>query len=573
MKLGIKPLSKQWWPQFLNFYNIFISWWNSVIPGTLIKTGNRQQQSIDIIAIASADANGVLNEILEALEGLDLSQDEIKSKLIGCTFHGASVNQGAKGGVIAKLKNLIPHVLVSLWCAPHKLELSLLDTAKEKDHGVIITTVEKAVDPIYRFYYASPKRHRELNDIAEIIDEDPVYFAAPSGTRWMASHLRAYKALLRHYPAVIMHLEEASHRRTEEGSRCVAYQKLLKSRKFIDGISFLSDVLCVLAEVSLSFQKEDLLVTDVVIKLTEASLKLTQMKTLKGKIFSEVQGRISGPQYEKSGKSFVLTGTPYDESVLNAFLESTNQHITKRFEHMRQTPFHEFEIFDCRNHPHADVSLAAYRWDELGVLISFLSSVLTEEEQTAIPHEWPAFTASVKARKRTKTAHEILSDMLGSNPEDICNLLILVRIMVTLSPSSASVERGFSQMKALKSVRRSRMHNSTLSALMRINHMRQSLHEFDPLPAVRKWLTARKRNRRVKTQAAKLAVRTEIQQATATATEASGPDLAVAPLNTEATTPQPPDVPLLPDMPADAATTTNYDSDSSDEDFLGFDVM
>ena len=119
------------------------------------------------------------------------------------------------------------------------------------------------------------------------------------------------------------------------------------------------------------------------------------------------------------------------------------------------------------------------------------------------------------------------------------------------------------------------MHNNTLSALMRINHMRQSLREFDPLPAVRKWLTARKRNWRVKTQAAKLPVRTEIQQATvtATATEASGPDLAAAPLNTEATTPQPPDVPLLPDMPADAATTTNYDSDSSDEEFLGFDVM
>ena len=539
------------------------------------KDGQPATEFIDIIAIASADANGVLNGILEALEGLDLSQDEIRSKLIGCTFDGASVNQGAKGGVIAKLKNLIPHVLVSLWCAPHKLELSLLDAAKEKDHGVIITTVEKAVDPIYRFYYASPKRRRELNDIAEIIDEDPVYFAAPSGTRWMASRLRAYKAVLRHYPAVIMHLEEASHRRTEEGSRCLAYLRSLKSRKFIDGISFLLDVLGVLAEVSLSFQKDNLLVTDVVIKLTEASLKLTQMKIRKGEAYSEVQGCISGTQYKKSGKTFELTGSPYDDSKLNAFLDSTNQHIMQRFEHMRQPPFHEFEIFDCRNHPHSDVSLAAYGWDELGVLISFFSSVLTEEEQTAIPHEWPAFIASVKARKRTKTAQEILSDLLASDQEGIRNLLILIRIMVTLSPSSASVERGFSQMKALKSAKRSRMQNSTLSALMRINHMKQGMKEFDPLPAVRKWLTARKRSRRMKIQAAKLPLRIEFQQAAATATEASGQDLAVASQSTEVATPQLPadDIPLLPDMPADAATTPNFDSDSSDEEFLGFDVM
>ena len=181
------------------------------------------------------------------------------------------------------------------------------------------------------------------------------------------------------------------------------------------------------------------------------------MKIRKGEAYSEVQGCISGTQYKKSGKILELTGSPYDDSKLNAFLDSTNQHIMQRFEHMRQSPFHEFEIFDCRNHPHSDVSLAAYGWDELGVLLSFFSSVLTEEEQTAIPHEWPAFIASVKARKRTKMAHEILSDLLASDQEGIRNLLILIRIMVTLSPSSASVERGFSQMKALKSAKRSRM--------------------------------------------------------------------------------------------------------------------
>ena len=58
-------------------------------------------------------------------------------------------------------------------------------------------------------------------------------------------------------------------------------------------------------------------------------------------------------------------------------------------------------------------------------------------------------------------------------------------------------------------------------------------------------------------------------------TEASGQDLAVASQSTEVTTPQLPadDIPLLPDMPADAATTPNFDSDSSGEEFLGFDVM
>ena len=183
------------------------------------------------------------------------------------------------------------------------------------------------------------------------------------------------------------------------------------------------------------------------------------------KKFSEVQGRISGSQYEKIGESFVLTGTPNGERECAKCLPGVNKsaHYKKIWSY-EADPFPWVWDFDCRKHPHWGMSLAAYGWDELGVLISFFSSVLTEEEQTAIPHEWSAFIASVKARKRTKTAHEILSDLLGSNTDDICNLLILVRIMVTLSPSSASVERGFSQMKALKSARGSRMHNNTLSA-------------------------------------------------------------------------------------------------------------
>ena len=40
-------------------------------------------------------------------------------------------------------------------------------------------------------------------------------------------------------------------------------------------ISFLTDVLCILSHVSLAFQKEESMVTDGIIKLTEATLKLT----------------------------------------------------------------------------------------------------------------------------------------------------------------------------------------------------------------------------------------------------------------------------------------------------------
>ena len=303
-QLGIRPLFKQWWPQFLNFYNIFISWWNSVIPGTLIKTATEFN---DIIAVASADANGVLNGILEALEGLHLSQDEIESKLIGCTFDGSRVNQGAKGGVIAKLNNLIPHVLVSLWCAPYELELSLLNAAKEKDHGAIITTVEKAVDPIYRFYYASPKlgsqeaqgtkrhcrNHRRISRILRRAQRDAVDgIASP----------RQQSA-----PTPLPCNDNASWRSFPQenwgGQQVCCIPKVTKIQE-IHRWNFipLGRSLCLGG--ALSFQKEDLLVTDVVIKLTEASQKLTQMKTLKGKYSQRFKVAFQVHSMRNPGRAF-----------------------------------------------------------------------------------------------------------------------------------------------------------------------------------------------------------------------------------------------------------------------------
>ena len=91
---------------------------------------------INIVAIESADAVDALNGIMKALWGLDLTDDESKSKLISYNFDGASVNQGAKGGVTVKLQGIIHCVLFPKWCAPHKLALSQLDMPNRRIEAV-----------------------------------------------------------------------------------------------------------------------------------------------------------------------------------------------------------------------------------------------------------------------------------------------------------------------------------------------------------------------------------------------------------------------------------------------------
>ena len=71
--------------------------------------------------------------------------------------------------------------------------------------------------------------------------------------------------------------------------------------------------------------------------------------------------------------------------------------------------------------------------------------------------------------------------------------------MMTLSPSTAKIERSFSSMKAIKTCLKTNMDQSTLQWLMRVNDLETSVLDFDPAPVIDHWLTDTKRKRRIMT--------------------------------------------------------------------------
>ena len=271
-----------------------------------VKDGRPITEFVEIIAVDSADSQGVFDALLTGLKLFGMSEADIKDKIMACTFDGASVNQGTKSGVIKRLRDLLMHVLVDVWCSSHKLELALMDAIKLT--AFILTVVDDGVKPIYNFYYASGKRRRDVNAISEVLDEDPVYFSAPTGARWMASRLRAYKAVIKHYNSVVMHLEDASNRKTDEVSKCVGYLKTLLSVKFVEGLHFMVDVLEILASVSLAFQKNDIFITDLTVKLSEAAIRLEALKHEPGEYHSHFKSTFTmqGRRFNNKGHGHII---------------------------------------------------------------------------------------------------------------------------------------------------------------------------------------------------------------------------------------------------------------------------
>ena len=77
-----------------------------------------------------------------------------------------------------------------------------------------------------------------------------------------------------------------------------------------------------------------------------------------------------------------------------------------------------------------------------------------------------------------------MNQMYGKGHE---NILSVIDLMLTLPASSAEVERGFSQLKLLKTDMRSTLKECHLNDLMTIKLLSAPINEFDPTEAIELW--------------------------------------------------------------------------------------
>ena len=89
---------------------------------------------------------------------------------------------------------------------------------------------------------------------------------------------------------------------------------------------------------------------------------------------------------------------------------------------------------------------------------------------------------------RTSSPKIVFRDMLLMPPESCKKFMALIEIMMTISMSTAVVERGFSHMNIVKSSTRTLLGNDTLNNLLEIKLNGESIKEFNPDEAIIHWL-------------------------------------------------------------------------------------
>ena len=200
-------------------------------------------------------------------------------------------------------------------------------------------------------------------------------------------------------------------------------------------------------------------------KFEAGLIKLKVLKQLNGKSFSE---------YTTSAET-----QPSDtqKAALFGFVDQVVTFLQKRFDFLNKEPFSSFQIFDYRDHLSSnDENFPAHGNNKISSLCQHFADILGNDCMQKIVEEWPEMKLLLTKKKR-RAPFETFCSLMADTPDSFQNIMMLVRLMFTMSPSTAAGERGFSAMNTIKNIRRVRMEDDTLSTLMRINSMHQTDQE------------------------------------------------------------------------------------------------
>ena len=248
----------------------------------------------------------------------------------------------------------------------------------------------------------------------------------------------------------------------------------------------------VIGRLSLAFQADDLLVLDVLPMLERVVLTLVEMKSSPGKFVSSLT---KGHQYG----NVTLSGEvkPELHNLHQGMLDSAITNIDQRFSGLQKPPLSDFAVMNYTLWPYDLKELATFGKEKIKNLVEQFAPLLSKDEVEAIPMEWQYFKMHVH-HLRTSDPKAVFRDLLVRSPMSMIHFLPLIEIMLTISMSTAIVERGFSHMNNVKDATRTLLGNKNLNNLLEIKINGPSLSTSTPEEAILYWLEDTKGTQHVK---------------------------------------------------------------------------
>ncbi|KAG1685114.1 Zinc finger protein 862 [Nymphon striatum] len=391
----------------------------------------------------SPDAEGIFNSIMESLSHVKVTESTITDKLVGFGCDGASVMVGKKGGVATFFKNLQPSVTI-VHCLAHRLELSFKDSIKNiklYDSCIVLLM------GVYYFYRNSPKQRENLRNAFSSLKMKNIMPTRVGGTRWVGHVLLAVDCFLKGYKAIRTQMEDCVTQTTKVGEDGSVYfgDQYLPAQVHICLLPYLNDG----PSLARFMQEED-----------------------------KFQGFKLGGNVDHFGSTRTLLA----KRILDA--------LKKRYAdlHDQAVPSLRITFIFCTDFGNDKVQT---------LCLHFKNTLEKAEVDTAEAEmEWLLLKSHLYNRYKDGVQELDWTEVHNAYLEGNRNILPLIDLIRTLPASSSENERGFSNMKQIKTDHRARIKTTTLDQLITIQMSTADIKNYDPEPAINQWIGGAKTSRR-----------------------------------------------------------------------------
>ena len=154
-----------------------------------------------------------------------------------------------------------------------------------------------------------------------------------------------------------------------------------------------------------------------------------------------------------------------EDRAIHSLLEKMGQYILDRFADLDKSPVSDMRVFDFRLWPPTLTELSTYGNSEIKSLCQYYIDVLTEDGVKLAPDQWQTLKVQVSMQRKYHPL-AVYSSILQRQEESLMHISTLLNLLLTVSPSTTSCERVFSQMNLIKTSLRTRLTQENLQNQM-----------------------------------------------------------------------------------------------------------
>lgn len=485
---------------------------------SFLKVNYLDHQHAEGVAKAINDSFQEILAVRESIESgfASLGITSLEKKLIGFTSDGASVNKGDTKSVKRILQEKSPW-LVFVWCMAHRLELALSDALKNTQFD----DVDNMLLRMFYMYHKAPKKLRELKEIHELykesmtFDEGGIKPPKASGTRWISHKLKAMKTCLDKWGIYIQHLESLCEDKTiksQDRAKLKGYLQQWRKSKMPILLAFFIDLLEIPSRLSLALQKEEIDTVYAAMSLQKTGErfdmferkdfdKLPHVKHFLSKVTTSDTRKVYYQGIELVNYESELSRARQSK---NDLLKKVRDCIEKRIEQNEESSSllrHAVQILQTdgwKRETRDDTGAVSEDKEFADESIRFvfdhfaepLSHAGVNDEVEALRQWHDLLDYACEFLSPGVTPCRMLWRRIFSSPrskESWSAILTVVELLFTLPISNAKLERMFSNLKTIKTVKRVNLRAQRLDSFLRISEDGPDVDKFDATTALQLW--------------------------------------------------------------------------------------